>query len=47
MIIPLLANTNPIFAPSYAMRMLIGSVIVIPIPTALPCSAPITGFLHL
>jgi hypothetical protein len=43
---PLRANTKPILALLYAMRMFIGNVIVIPIPTAEPCSAPIVGFRH-
>lgn len=33
---PLLANTNPTFAPSHATRILIGNVIVTPTPTACP-----------
>jgi hypothetical protein len=36
-------NTNPIFAPRYAIRMFIGSVMVMPIPTAEPCKAPMVG----
>ena len=40
---PRRANTKPIFAPSTAMRMSIGSVIVIPTPTAGPLMAAMTG----
>ena len=36
-------KTKPIFAPSAAMRMSIGSVIVMPTPTAGPLIAAITG----
>ena len=41
---PRRANTNPIFAPSATRRMSIGSVIVMPTPTAGPLIAAITGF---
>jgi hypothetical protein len=40
---PLLPNTTPIFAFLHAMRMFIGSVIVIPMPTAAPWIAPMVG----
>lgn len=40
---PLRANTKPIFAVLATMRMFIGSVIVIPTPTALPLIAAMTG----
>ena len=40
---PRRANTKPIFAPSAARRMSIGSVIVMPTPTAGPLIAAITG----
>ena len=41
--IPRRVKTNPIFAPSAASRMSIGSVIVMPTPTAGPLMAAITG----
>ena len=41
--IPRLAKTKPIFACCAASRMSIGSVIVIPTPTAGPLIAAITG----
>ena len=44
--IPRRANTKPIFAPSAASRTSIGSVIVMPTPTAGPLIAAITGFTH-
>ena len=40
---PRRAKTKPIFAPSAAMRTSIGSVIVMPTPTAGPLIAAITG----
>jgi hypothetical protein len=40
---PRRANTNPIFAFLYAMRMFMGSVIVMPMPTAEPWRAPMVG----
>ena len=45
-IIPRLAKTNPILAFSLTMRMFIGSVMVIPTPTALPFMAAMTGFVQ-
>jgi hypothetical protein len=42
--IPRRVNTKPILAPSAARRMSIGSVIVMPTPTAGPLIAAITGF---
>ncbi len=43
---PRRVKTNPILAPSTASRMSIGSVIVMPTPTAGPLIAAITGFVH-
>lgn len=43
---PRRANTNPILASPYAIRMLIGSVMVMPMPTAEPLMAAMTGFLQ-
>ena len=43
---PRRANTNPILAVSLARRMSIGSVIVMPTPTAGPLIAAITGLVH-
>ena len=40
---PRRVKTKPIFAPSTASRTSIGSVIVIPTPTAGPLMAAITG----
>lgn len=40
---PRRAKTNPIFADADAMRMFMGSVMVMPIPTAEPWMAPIVG----
>jgi hypothetical protein len=47
MTIPRLANTKPIFADAQAMRMLAGSVMVIPTPTADPLMAAMVGFVQL
>ena len=44
--IPRRANTNPMRASSAARRMSIGSVIVIPTPTAGPLMAAITGLVE-
>ena len=41
---PRRVKTKPIFAPSAARRTSIGSVIVMPTPTAGPLIAAITGF---
>ena len=41
--IPRRVKTKPIFAPSAASRMSIGSVIVMPTPTAGPLIAAMTG----
>ena len=45
-VIPILPNTNPIFAFVEAIRASMASVIVAPIPTAAPLIAAMTGFLH-
>ncbi len=44
--IPRRTNTKPMRAPSAASRMSIGSVIVMPTPTAGPLIAAITGLVH-
>ena len=43
-VMPRRANTKPKRAVVLAMRMSIGSCIVMPMPTAAPLMAPITGF---
>lgn len=47
MIIPRRENTKPIFAFAVATRMVAGSVMVMPIPTADPLMAAIVGFRQL